>query len=192
MSNNDPAAGWYPDPDDATQQRYWDGSQWTEHRAKAMAVNYEQAAEIRGKSRKRAFIVIGAVAGVVALVAIGSSLTSESGSSAPTAADTPSRDAASGAPAERAKFKGRLTSAKFVDPATVQVFVSVENTGEVAGYASCFVSVSNRNGTYEGFDTFDLPDEIKPGKFDGFNAYLTVTNEGAAFVTEHSIDCEEQ
>lgn len=28
-----PAAGWYPDPEDATQQRYWDGTQWTEHRA---------------------------------------------------------------------------------------------------------------------------------------------------------------
>ena len=23
-------AGWYPDPNDASQQRYWDGSQWTE------------------------------------------------------------------------------------------------------------------------------------------------------------------
>lgn len=28
-----PQAGWYPDPEDATQQRYWDGEQWTEHRA---------------------------------------------------------------------------------------------------------------------------------------------------------------
>ena len=24
-------AGWYPDPDDASIQRYWDGSAWTEH-----------------------------------------------------------------------------------------------------------------------------------------------------------------
>ncbi|MEX2501395.1 MAG: CD225/dispanin family protein [Trueperaceae bacterium] len=28
-----PPAGWYPDPQDATQQRYWDGSAWTEHTA---------------------------------------------------------------------------------------------------------------------------------------------------------------
>jgi len=25
-------AGWYPDPDDPSSQRYWDGSAWTDHR----------------------------------------------------------------------------------------------------------------------------------------------------------------
>jgi hypothetical protein len=28
-------AGWYPDPSGSGQQRYWDGSQWTEHYAPA-------------------------------------------------------------------------------------------------------------------------------------------------------------
>jgi hypothetical protein len=28
-----PPAGWYPDPDGAARQRYWDGGQWTEHLA---------------------------------------------------------------------------------------------------------------------------------------------------------------
>lgn len=27
------APGWYPDPNDPATQRYWDGSQWTEHTA---------------------------------------------------------------------------------------------------------------------------------------------------------------
>lgn len=26
-------AGWFPDPEDASQYRYWDGTTWTEHRA---------------------------------------------------------------------------------------------------------------------------------------------------------------
>lgn len=33
MSN--PPAGWYPDPQDANRQRYWDGNAWTEHTADA-------------------------------------------------------------------------------------------------------------------------------------------------------------
>lgn len=33
MSDTPSAApGWYPDPDDASQQRYWDGARWTEQR----------------------------------------------------------------------------------------------------------------------------------------------------------------
>jgi hypothetical protein len=28
-----PAAGWFVDPEDATQFRYWDGTAWTEHRS---------------------------------------------------------------------------------------------------------------------------------------------------------------
>ena len=30
-----PPAGWYPDPQDAEKQRYWDGNAWTEHTADA-------------------------------------------------------------------------------------------------------------------------------------------------------------
>jgi hypothetical protein len=32
MSAPSPPPGWYPDPSGAPQQRYWDGSKWTEHR----------------------------------------------------------------------------------------------------------------------------------------------------------------
>ena len=28
-----PPAGWFPDPHDATQYRYWDGTRWTDHRS---------------------------------------------------------------------------------------------------------------------------------------------------------------
>lgn len=32
-------AGWYPSPEDPTLNRYWDGMQWTEHSAPALAVS---------------------------------------------------------------------------------------------------------------------------------------------------------
>lgn len=32
-----PAAGWYPDPEQAGQLRYWDGTAWTTHRSPAQA-----------------------------------------------------------------------------------------------------------------------------------------------------------
>ncbi|HWC36772.1 MAG TPA: DUF2510 domain-containing protein [Mycobacteriales bacterium] len=35
MTQSQPPAGWYPDPQDATQQRYWDGAAWTGHTAAA-------------------------------------------------------------------------------------------------------------------------------------------------------------
>lgn len=34
MSEQTPA-GWYPDPEDASHQRYWDGTAWTDHRTPA-------------------------------------------------------------------------------------------------------------------------------------------------------------
>jgi hypothetical protein len=37
-------AGWYPDPDDPAQQRYWDGMAWTEHRLPVEAARPPTAA----------------------------------------------------------------------------------------------------------------------------------------------------
>lgn len=37
-----PPAGWFPDPHDATQLRYWDGTAWTEHRSPRTQSTSEQ------------------------------------------------------------------------------------------------------------------------------------------------------
>ena len=37
MTTPQPPAGWYPDPQDASQQRYWDGNAWSGHTAPSAA-----------------------------------------------------------------------------------------------------------------------------------------------------------
>lgn len=39
-----PPANWYPDPEVPGQQRYWDGAQWTDHRAPLETAQPQQAA----------------------------------------------------------------------------------------------------------------------------------------------------
>lgn len=91
---------------------------------------------------------------------------------------------------QQAKFEAKVFSINVVDPATVMIPVQVTNTGKVAGKASCTVSASSANGTYHGFDVFDLPEEIKAGDMDYFNAKLTITKEGAAYVTTATATCD--
>jgi hypothetical protein len=43
-------ANWYPDPDDGTGLRYWDGAQWTEHRATAPPPPTDASAAIASPS----------------------------------------------------------------------------------------------------------------------------------------------
>jgi len=56
-----PPAGWYINPDDATQQRYWDGSQWTTH----VAPGEPGVAALAPRRSRR-----GLVASIIALVAL--------------------------------------------------------------------------------------------------------------------------
>src|SRR5512143_3697605 len=58
-------AGWYPDPQNPAGQRYWDGTQWTEH----VAPGAGAAAVPPRKSHSG--LIIGIVAGVGVLVVVG-------------------------------------------------------------------------------------------------------------------------
>ena len=57
-----PAAGWFVDPQDATQFRYWDGSAWTDHRSPrgpAAADQLNQAATDLADGLSRGFSAVG-------------------------------------------------------------------------------------------------------------------------------------
>ncbi len=75
------------------------------------------------------------------------------------------------------------------DPATLIVTVHVKNTSQVEGSPSCFVSASNPSSVYTGYDTFAGLKTLAPGEEWNFNARLTITKEGAAYVSQGSVEC---
>lgn len=87
------------------------------------------------------------------------------------------------------KYEASLGTYNAIDPATLVVLVNVKNISTVSGAPSCFVNVSNASNTYKGYDTFDPGKTLAPGEEWSFNARLTITKEGAAYVTEGSVGC---
>ncbi len=69
-----PPAGWYPDPRNAAQTRYWDGGAWTHHVA-LPAMGSDAPAQIAGQPKKKglstgAIVAISVGGGMVVVVAI--------------------------------------------------------------------------------------------------------------------------
>lgn len=68
MTRREHDLGWHPDPDDPTRERYWNGAEWTQHRAARVAAP-STAAESSGNRRVP---VIGiAVVAALAVAGIG-------------------------------------------------------------------------------------------------------------------------
>lgn len=72
---NQPPANWYPDPEAPDQQRYWDGTQWTEHRAPTAQTDATPA-EPPKKKRTALWVTLSIVGGLVVIVIIGASIAS--------------------------------------------------------------------------------------------------------------------
>lgn len=92
-------------------------------------------------------------------------------------------------PSANAVFSGKVLSSQVINPATVQVKFEITNSGTEAGIPSCIVRVQDASRTYKGFDSpiFDYAIEPKSSITGAIN--LTVTKEGAYFVTEGEVSC---
>ena len=72
MESSQQPAGWYDDPEDGTQLRYWDGAQWTQDRSpkggapQPGAVGAAPVAVVQGKTNGKATASL--VLGLVALL----------------------------------------------------------------------------------------------------------------------------
>ncbi len=72
---SDPIPGWYPDPEEPSRQRFWDGSQWTEARAYPVATAPDGtpiAADTAGDSGSKSLNgkTIALIVGLAVLVAL--------------------------------------------------------------------------------------------------------------------------
>jgi len=75
-----------------------------------------------------------------------------------------------------------------VDPATIAVRFTVQNNGSESVSPACTITLQNAGGAYHGFDVFNM-NPIAPGAAVHANGNITITGQGAQFVTESKISC---
>jgi|SRR6478609_11354327 len=71
MSADMRAAGWFTDPSDPTLQRYWNGSEWTEHQAPVSPGHAPQPGRVAGIPPNADGAVTSLVLGIVSLLFCG-------------------------------------------------------------------------------------------------------------------------
>lgn len=93
-------------------------------------------------------------------------------------------------PAAKASYSATIVGSAVIDPATVGAMVEVKNTGTAPGKPQCTVTAKSSNGSYSGFKIDTATQDLKPGET--YNNYdkVTVTNQGAAYVTDVTIVCQ--
>jgi hypothetical protein len=123
------------------------------------------------------FFVVAIIAG-----ALGGTKSSTSSTSV-SAAATASTDS-SGARVYPASVDGYAV----VDPATIAVRFTVHNDGTQAVSPACTISLQNAGGSYHGFDVFYM-NPISAGGVTHGTGNITITSQGAQFVTQSSISC---
>jgi hypothetical protein len=135
------------------------------------------------KKLKKWHIVLLVITGLLLVGGIfGEDTTSPTPESTPTESPTPT---------VQLKYSAEITRWEPLNPASGRAVFTIRNTGKVSFVPqSCTIRVQDDSSTYKGFDFVSGFGEIKPGaKFMG-NVVLTVTKEGAYFVTTGSVDCE--
>jgi len=87
-------------------------------------------------------------------------------------------------PAKHAKWQASIVwdVSEIVDPATIKVWVTTKNVGQAAAVPDCAVSLNSPNGSFSGYEIFTI-DKLAPGHQQTWNGLVTITDQGAQYVT---------
>jgi hypothetical protein len=86
-------------------------------------------------------------------------------------------------------FDSSVTLEQPANPATAVVEILVRNTGKIASAPECMVQLHDESDTYQGSDTFTPDKTLQPGEQWSFRGDVTVTKEGAAYITQGGVTC---
>lgn len=82
----------------------------------------------------------------------------------------------------------QVADIRVINPAMVAVDFTAENRGESTMTLQCEVAVIDPDGTSEGSKTVTVPD-VEPGAVQPASVQVEVSDEGAEFVTQASVEC---
>lgn len=134
---------------------------------------YNSKRERNNKLLKRAYIIVGSFSALVFGIVI-ISLTTGNGKSTP-----PPHYVASMKP----------DSMLVINPGDLRVYGQVKNTGKGAGTPSCTLQAHDAAYSYSGTDVVTKTSPLQPGATWNFADNLTITNQGASYITVVSVSC---
>lgn len=88
-------------------------------------------------------------------------------------------------------FSATVIDSRVIDPSTLAVEIAVNNLSTASATPSCLVTVQNATGHYNG-STLIEGQAIEPGHLNKYTKTVTISNEGAAYITAGDVSCEKQ
>lgn len=97
--------------------------------------------------------------------------------------------ATSGHGGSSSSWKATTGGTAVINPGDVAVTVHVTNTGKSAATPTCTVQVSDPAGSYTGIDQGTLSSPVQPGQTVTYVDNVSVSNNGAQYVTDATVSC---
>lgn len=86
-------------------------------------------------------------------------------------------------------WKAAVGDTAVINPADLAVTVHVTNTGKTAATPTCTVRASDPSGAYTGFDEGTLANPVQPGQTVTYVDNVTISGQGAQYVTSATVSC---